>query len=224
MGFLSYLLNEKHFAYGNGEKIKIKKTNQISLGDTSNNSNIKIPAHFGTHIDFPFHFDNNSNFGGDYPADKFISDKVQLIVLDIDPIFDKLLGVQEMEKFNFDRETEILIVKTGINKYYNRDEYWKRNPGFSADLADYFKSLMPKLNIFGFDSISLTGRKYRSHGKIAHKKFLIENKILILEDMDLTHCGLKTQINKIIVSPLRFQESDGAPVTVFAEIYDKQYK
>ena len=42
--------------------------------------------------------------------------------------------------------------------------------------------------------------------------------------MDLTHCGLKTQINKIIVSPLRFQESDGAPVTVFAEIYDKQYK
>jgi arylformamidase len=37
--------------------------------------------------------------------------------------------------------------------------------------------------------------------------------ILIIEDMDLSK--IKTCPSKIIVSPLRFEMADGAPVTVF---------
>ena len=77
---------------------------------------------------------------------------------------------------------------------------------------------MPNLRIFGFDSISLTGRQFRNEGKEAHRVFLVKNNILVLEDMDLSQLVKSAVIEEIIVSPLRFQNADGAPVTVFAKV------
>ena len=77
--YLSYQLNENHFAYGNGERIHIALTNSIKDGDTTNNTLLTLPTHFATHIDFPYHFDNSGKRGHDFPPDYFISDKVQLV-------------------------------------------------------------------------------------------------------------------------------------------------
>jgi kynurenine formamidase len=75
--------------------------------------------------------------------------------------------------------------------------------------------------MIGFDFISLSSYAHRDLGREAHRAFLAEleidgdNKdpILIIEDMDLSK--IKICLSKIIVSPLRFEMADGAPVTVF---------
>ena len=77
--FLSYQLDENHFAYANGDRIKITQTNSIINGDTSNNTHLSLPTHFGTHIDYPYHFDNNGSNGNEFPPEYFISKKVQII-------------------------------------------------------------------------------------------------------------------------------------------------
>ena len=46
-------------------------------------------------------------------------------------------------------------------------------------------------------------------------KLCQEEKILIIEDMDLLNLNPGTKVNTVIVSPLRFENSDGAPVTIF---------
>ena len=56
---------------------------------------------------------------------------------------------------------------------------------------------------------STTGEKLKGYD-------LIE--ILIIEDMDLSNIGQNVRIGTVIVSPLRFKNSDGAPTTIFAQI------
>ena len=219
--YLSHILNNKHYAYGNGKKINIKEIKSIANGDTSNNSEINLPTHFGTHIDYPYHF-NNDAINGDYIQPSFfISNNIEYLDKSIISPINYLYTPNDFKNIAFNKNTEILIIKTGIGKYYNNDIYWNSNPGFSSDLADFFKSAMPKIKIFGFDSISLTARKFRDEGKQAHKKFLIEHNILILEDMFLNKLNNSTIINNIIIAPLRFQNEDGAPVTIFAQINEQ---
>jgi arylformamidase len=216
--YLSHQLSPNHFAYGNGKTIKIEQINSIRNGDSSNNTLLKIPTHFGTHLDFPYHFDENGKKGNEYPPDYFISNKVQIINIDISPIENHLINKEDFTTINFKPNTEILIIKTGMGFLLEDDKYWSANPGFSPDLADYFKQRMSNLRILGFDSISLTGRKYRDEGKAAHVNFLLANDILILEDMDLSILTPETNVEEIIISPLCFDGMDGAPVTVFAKI------
>ena len=75
--FLSYELNDQLSAYGTGPRIEIKFTTDQTKGDASNNSFISLPGHFGTHIDFPFHFDYKGKTGSDYDAESFVSDNVE---------------------------------------------------------------------------------------------------------------------------------------------------
>ena len=46
-------------------------------------------------------------------------------------------------------------------------------------------------------------------GRLAHKSFLSEKAILIVEDMDLSKINSTTKIKQAIVSPLLFENCDG---------------
>ena len=106
--YLSHQLSPNHFAYGNGKTIKIEQINSIRNGDSSNNTLLKIPTHFGTHLDFPYHFDENGKKGNEYPPDYFISNKVQIINIDISPIENHLINKEDFTTINFKPNTEIL--------------------------------------------------------------------------------------------------------------------
>ena len=216
--FLSHKISANHFAYGDGKRAKLESLNSIDGGDTSNNSFLSFPVHYSTHLDFPFHFDNNGLKGDDYDPDYFISEKVQFININNEPILNRLITISDFSNIDLLIDTEILIIKTGMGNYINKKEYWNDNPGFSSKLAKYFKGKMPNLRFVGFDSISLTGRKFRSEGKEAHRSFLIKENILILEDMNLSVLKKDDRIKKIIISPLLFVNMDGSPATVFAKI------
>ena len=79
--------------------------------------------------------------------------------------------------------------------------------------------------MIGFDFISLSSYTNRELGREAHRAFLNKsfsglNKdcskpILIIEDMHLA--SLKECPNKIVVAPLRYDRSDGSPVTIISE-------
>lgn len=217
--YLSYKISDDLSAYGNGKRSTIYKERSIDKGDSTNNSVIKLPAHFGTHIDFPFHFSINGKMGEEYDAKYFIFNEVEIIHLNIDNILNYQLSIKDFSNYKFCYKTELLLIKTGMQDYRSMDEYWNSNPSFSPDLAKYFKEQMPDLRCIGFDTISLTGWKYRNIGKEAHKEFLIENNILIIEDMKLDCLNSNSYVQKILISPLRYKKSDGSSLTVFAKVF-----
>ena len=52
-------------------------------------------------------------------------------------------------------------------------------------------------------------------GREAHKKFLVEHDILVIEDMDFS--GLKGNISQLIALPIMIDQADGGPITVIAK-------
>ena len=204
---LSYELENSTPAYG-GEKKAFQKisTRSIKNGDNSNNSFLKFNNHIGTHIDFPYHFSENGKKSSDYNSDFWVANNVGFLECKLSEIDKK---IQYLNK-----NIEFLILKTGFYKYRNEERYWKDQPVIKANLADIFKEKFPNLRFFGFDMISLTSKRDRQEGKIAHINFLINNKILIIEDMNLEN--LISTPSSVIISPLLVKDIDGAPCNILA--------
>lgn len=214
MRYLSYILDKNTPTYGNRNIFKIEKRCNISIGDIANDSNISTTVHIGTHIDMPYHFYKNGQTIEDFNIDFWNFEKP--IFLEIQPrdflIFDE--AVEKLEQIE-NMGQDILIIKTGICYFREKEKYWKENYGFSEKLYDYLIKHFPQIRVFGFDSISISSFQNRMEGRKAHKRFLNPEKpILILEDMDLR--GV-TNLVKIQVIPLRIADSDGLPCTVIGE-------
>ena len=205
--FLSYFLSENTPAYGgiNG-MFSLKKIQQISNGDTSNNSALNLSSHIGTHIDFPFHFSNKGKRCENYPPNFWIFNKIGFINCSTEDIINEIKILPN--------DIELLILKTGFGKERYNKIYWECQPIIKSELALILRTKFPFLRIFGFDMISLTSKLDRVEGKKAHFSFLIENEILILEDMDLSN--LNETPNRVIVAPLLIEGADGSPCTVIA--------
>lgn len=205
--FLSYFLDENSPIYGGiPNTISFSSITSISEGDTANSLKIEFPNHVGTHVDFPFHFDNNGKNSSDYNADFWVFEKVGLLNCSIEEVPVKLSQLPS--------DIELLILKTGFGEKRYEEVYWKSQPLIPASFASLFKSHFPNLRVFGFDMISLTSKLNRSEGKKAHLAFLIEEDILILEDMKLDE--LDGTPNKVIISPLQLKSVDGTPCTVIS--------
>ena len=216
--FLSYPLSNKYSSYGNGERIDIHSVNRIDDGSSNNSSKLILNSHFGTHIDFPYHFDNSGTSGANYPPEQFIFNSVMVVHITEDTFENWLITYKDFNKISFPKNIELLLIKTGFSERRMEDNYWENYPGLHSDLAQYFKDRMPGLKAVGLDTMSISSWQNRPMGRLAHKSFLTDHEILIIEDMDLSKIGQNDRIGMVIVSPLRFKNSDGAPTTIFAQI------
>ncbi len=214
--FLSYELSDTLSGYAGGDRIKIKQSRNMCCGDTSNNTEFWMPTHYGTHIDYPFHFSENGKTGSVYEAKDFVFSNVKVLDLDLRNRENKLIGPEDII-MEADDTVDALIINTSYSNIRDEDKYWNDGPGFAVETANRLKEVFKNLKIIGFDSISLTNFNNRPLGRVAHKAFLIENDLIILEDMKLDNLQSIGNINKLIVAPLRMINADGAPVTVLAE-------
>ena len=220
--FLSYELSNELSAYGNGARIEVALINDQTKGDTSNNSFISLPSHFGTHIDFPYHFDSNGKTGSNYDAESFIFNNVEYIDFRNIVVENYLYEVHHFENCDLPKNEncDLLIINTGFHNYRNEDRYWQYGNGFGLGTATFFKKKYPNLRAIGFDLISLNSYQQRSIGRQTHKEFLIEHNILLIEDIDLRNIGSQPKFETVIISPLRFKDSDGTPVTIHSKIFN----
>jgi kynurenine formamidase len=212
--FLSYYINKKTPLYGGEKAIFIEKRSEISKGASSNTKYIKMPNHTGTHIDFPNHFSDSGKIINDYPASFWKFQKVHVIsyLVKIDEIIDESL----IESYGIPDDTEFLILNTNFGNYREKTVYWNNNPGLSPNLAKALKSKCPDLKVVGFDFISVSSYQNRLLGREAHKTFLLENDILLIEDMKLDEIHDKN-IKSITALPLLIDKIDGGPISIIAE-------
>lgn len=217
--YLSYPLNESTFGYGNGERFKKEMVAEMCCGNTSNNSKFSMPTHFGTHIDFPFHFYQEGKNSSDYNASDFVFNQVEIIELtDADSIDDYLIRNKHLDVRNIDETCELLFIKTGFCDKRSTDEYWNFGFGFHSETAEYLKKNLPSLKAIAFDLISLNSYQSRPMGRIAHKNFLADQDVLIIEEVDLRRVDKTSQFKQVIIACLQLENADGAPCTIFADI------
>ena len=215
---LSHTLSDKTPSYGNRDRFSSKIRSSISNGENSNTSSWEFSNnHIGTHVDAPKHFCNSGQTIDELDANQFFFKKVCLV--DIPRNNAELIGVSDIDFNTIPKDMDLLLVRTGYEKYRDTDKYWNDNPGLSSNLAKKLREKFPKLKSVGFDFISLTSWKNKPEGKSAHLEFLCPdqgNPILIVEDMKLSE--MNRDIQFVIISPLIVAEADGAPVTILASV------
>jgi len=218
--YLSHVLGSDTPSYGNKDKYFIRLNSSIKNGDSSNTSSWFFSNnHIGTHIDVPFHFCISGKKTSDYSIEDFIFNKIEVIDINCEEAI--LIDSNYIKKHKINSEVELLIIRTGYEKYRGTDKYWNDNPGLSSELGNYFRSNFPKLRCIGFDFISLTSWKFREEGRKSHKEFLCpdnkKNEILIIEDMKLSVIS-ENKLTQVIVVPVITEDGNGGPVTVIASI------
>ncbi|HCY85604.1 MAG TPA: hypothetical protein DHV36_10765 [Desulfobacteraceae bacterium] len=216
--YLSHVLEESTPAYGNGPSLKREAGNRMANGDSCNTEAWHLSNHIGTHIDAPRHFCRDGAVLDTYPADFWCCRKVFLLdVADVAP--GEIIGTSRLALDEVPADTELLLMRTGIEKRRSDMVYMMENPGFSPDLAAALRDKLPLLRMIGFDGISLSSFASRPLGRKAHKAFLDHDRpILIIEDMALADALPENGIREAMVCPLRVRDSDAAPCTVIARI------
>lgn len=204
---LSHFFKEDTPLYGGAEgNIIFKQTNSIDKGQNSNNLHVSFPNHAGTHIDFPYHFDNKGKKSHEYGAAFWVFKKVGFIDCEVDKVEEAITDLPE--------DIELLILKTGFGAKRYTTDYWSSQPVIPSKFASVFRKKFLHLRAFGFDLISLTSKLNRDEGKAAHLAFLKEHSILVIEDMNLL--DVNSAPVSVIVSPFQIYAADGAPCNITA--------
>jgi arylformamidase len=213
--YLSHFYNDQTPGYGGKKDFVALEDRCISKGDKCNQLKISMSNHVGTHIDLPFHFHAAGRKLQDYTPSEWFFTNVEMVEVDVKK--NDLLKPHHFPKFS--QETECLLIKTNFENYRHDEEYWKENPGLTAELGLFFKKNYPKLKIIGVNFISATPFQNKEEGKFAHLTFLGTeggNPILIIEDMKLSPIKSTMKIKQLNIAPFLIESADGTPVTISA--------
>jgi len=212
--YLSYALSENSPLYGNNKGIELKPMQQQNKGDSCNTMLWTLPNHAGTHIDTPRHFSKDGKTISDYPADFWVFNRIEVADISDKMTNDHIVTLEDLSDFNID-DPDLLLIKTGFARFRGTDQYTLSPPGVSSETANWLREKFPSIRCVGMDLISVSSYGNREEGRNAHKAFLAPptgKPILLIEDMDLDFVG---ELEKVIVSPIRVENADGAPCTVF---------
>jgi len=215
--YLSHEISDTTPTYGNRDHFSKQYNTSIANGDTANSCKLFFSTnHLGTHIDLPFHFYENGKKLDKFEPESWFYNSVSLVDFPCNSA--KIIAAKDLQSFTLAPETEILLIRTGFERFRHIDRYWKSNPGIHPDVAFYLRDKYPHLRTIGFDFISLTSYENRPLGKEAHQAFLgfNENYITVVEDMSLKN--VQAPIKKIIIAPLLIGGIDSSPVTAIAKI------
>lgn len=214
--YLSHIINNNIPLYGGARDIKIQAKTSIQKGDTANSLSITFPSHSGTHLDVPYHFFNVGKKLTEYPASFWVFNYPQC--LDV-PGADGYLVTYEDVRGKINVNSDLLLIRTGYEKYRTEARYWQKNPGLSQNLARELRLNHPNLRAVGVDVISITSRRHCEEGRQAHREFLGSHyktdALVLIEDMALKNYS--NDISRVIVLPLMIEDADGAPCTVLTE-------
>lgn len=220
--YLSHVLRETTPLYGGAGEIRINPTRSMKRGDTSNNSDLHFPAHAGTHVDAPRHFDPEGMTLDRYPLEYWHAERPWLVDCAADA--GELLGLarlgNDVEKIPED--CDLLLLRTGFERWRSRDPeaYSLRGPGLAHDVCDWLRRNR-RLKMLGLDFISVSSFAHREEGRRAHRALLAAHDsgaepLLPVEDMALSR--LATVPAELWIIPISFTEADGAPVTAIARL------
>ena len=171
---------------------------------------ITMFSHTGTHMDAPAHIFKGRTSLDSFGAEQFVGYGLVIDCLDLkegDRItMDRINAVKEKAD-----KAEFIIFNTGWDKKWDKPEYFGDYPCITEEIARYLIDTKKKgvgLDTIGIDPISSLE---------IHKTLLKDTDIVIIENLtNLDKIG--NDLFTFAALPLKFTDSDGAPVRAIAII------
>ncbi len=169
--------------------------------------------HTGTHVDAPSHFIRHARSIDAVELETF---RGSALVLDLTNFGEnamiKAADIRKAEEKDRIGKGDVVLIRTGWDRFWGNDAYLKSNPGLSADAAQYLKKKQVKL--VGIDTANIDHPKA---SKFPVHNILLAKGIPIIEN--LTNLG---SINKsrceFIAMPLKIKQGTGSPIRAVAVV------
>lgn len=172
----------------------------LKNNDIANVGYIKTGIHHGTHVDIPYHFNDEGKKFHEMPIDYWVG---STYVMDLTNVKDCIRST-DLNKSLLKKYQRILF------KTKNSVEYLKR-PGFTKEFIYLDKSaceliVEAQVKTVGLDYITVD--PYGSEGFPAHRT-LLNNSVCIIESLNLDEVGEREYF--LMCLPLKLVGTDGAP-------------
>ena len=131
--------------------------------------------HTGTHIDMPMHLVEDERTVAQFPLDAFYGRGVLLDVRGENPITMKPIYKETV------REHDVVLLFTGFDANYGKDEYFTEHPAVSDELADFL--LSRRIKILGMDMPSPDHPPYKFHRELLKAGILVLENLTNLQSM-----------------------------------------
>ncbi len=191
----------------------------IGRGESANTFNIRCFNHCGTHMDAPWHYNDQGKKLAELPFDGFFYARPLLLDVpkgprekitqgDLWPHRDRIAGC------------DLLMIRTGFGalRATQPDTYARQGPGFGSDAARFLMDHCPGVRALALDTISLASFTDTVDGDEAHRTLLgvyHPRYICIIEDARMA--SLPQAIHCAAAIPLMIEGIDGGPVTMWVE-------
>ncbi len=170
-------------------------------GDVCNVSGITMSAHFGTHLDFPSHFDKSGKSLDDYSPGNFILPAVVASIKDRVSI-----KRDELEKVPLEPGDALLCKTHNSVSNLATSGIFQDDFVYMSEKASQI-CVQKKLSLVGIDYASVD--RYDNDSLSAHH-ILLKSSILILEGINLK--DVPTGRYTLFCLPLRIKNAEASPV------------
>lgn len=186
---LSHEIKNDMPIYPGDMEVKLNKEKDY-VRDGYNSYSFSSDMHVGTHIDAPLHMCNNK-YISEYSVEKFIGNAVLLDVRG-----KKVIDIED-EYYRDIKENDIVLLFTGWDSFYGKEEYYTDHPVISSEFAEFL--IKKKIKMIGIDMPSPDRAPFD-----VHKKFF-ENDIFILENLTNLNKLLYNEDIQVFAQPLKIQ-------------------
>ncbi len=206
---LTHTISESMPVYPGTECPKLKAANTYEK-DGFKETLITMFSHTGTHMDAPAHLFPNSSTLDAFPAEQFVGNG---LIIDCSDLREgQRITMSYIDNVKDKAEhAEYILFYTGWDKYWGTIDYFGEYPYITEEVAEYLIQNNKKgigLDVIGLDPI-------RDANLTLHKKLLLKNNIVIIENLaNLDDVG--NEIFTFAALPLKYENSDGAPVRAIA--------
>jgi len=186
--------------------ISIKPYHTLEMG-YSNSKSLYLGTHTGTHLDAPYHFFADGKTLDEIALKKFVGEAILVDCDGKEPC--DTIHIADLEPFaqNISSCSRV-IIRTGWDKWFGREEYFRDYPVISAGVAKWLAER--QIWLLGVDTPSVDGWKTED----AHVA-LLKAEVVIVES--LVNLDKITQTPFYFAAlPLSIKGADGSPVRAIA--------
>ncbi|WP_099157639.1 arylformamidase [Virgibacillus ndiopensis] len=178
-----------------------ENTGSVNIGQ------ITSSVHIGTHVDAPFHFDNNGATIDQLDVNLYIGKATVIDVSNVEKITPELL-----QSFNWDSDVTRVLLRTALPN--NPKRFPKEMPALDPAIATFLHEKGVKLLGVDMPSVDAPDSKDLAthHALYTHGIYILEN--IMLDQISPGHYEL-------IALPLAIQGADGSPVRAVIRPLDR---
>lgn len=210
---LTHTISENMPVYPGTEKPKLEVASTYEK-DGFKETLLTMFSHTGTHMDSPAHLFSQRTTLDSFSAEQFVG---KGIVVDCSNLKEgQKITMKYIETVKEKADTaQYILFYTGWDKYWGTDAYFGNYPYITEEVAEYLIKSKKKgvgIDVIGNDPI-------KDENLTIHKKLFAETDIVVIENLTSLD-KVRNNIFTFCALPIKFKDSDGAPVRAIAILED----